>query len=307
MRLAATYRMILFLAVALIVSEPATKSFDATTFTVPAGFEYWENPDHVNFRRIDPANWLLFAVYQSRPANAAPAAEFKADWNDLLRASGVAAPAAVMRRVGAGVDAQTGSAMTPEGYVQLIDINAGGRIISIMVESGNAEGLTTYRATIERFLASIVIKQGSPAAQSTSAPTPAPAELSGAIHTSDLVGVWNCGSTPRTTYELLASGEYANAMSHFFATEYTLKSDGTFTSRYMATHPLIKFKSLGTWGIEEGLIVLREAKGMKQFQIVTFGPQPDGRVELSLVKPGAVINEYTHTEDWYRAGAGTPE
>ncbi len=296
--------MILFLAAALLVSEPATKSFDATTFTVPAGFEYWENPDHVNFRRIDPANWLLFAIYQSRPSSAAPAAEFNADWNDLLRASGVAAPIATMRRVGAGVAAQAGSAMTPEGYVQLIDISAGGRIISIIVESGNAEGLTTYRETIERFLTSIVIKPSSSVAQSANTPKPAPADSPGAIHASDLVGVWNCGSTPHTTYELLASGEYANATSHFFATEYTLKSDGTFTSRYMATNPLYKFKSQGTWGIEEGLIVLREAKGMKQFQIVTFGPQPDGRVELSLVKPGAVINEYTHTEDWYRAGAG---
>jgi hypothetical protein len=55
--------MILFFAVAALVTlEPSTKTFDATTFTVPRGFEYWENPDHVNFRRIDPANWLLFGI-----------------------------------------------------------------------------------------------------------------------------------------------------------------------------------------------------------------------------------------------------
>jgi hypothetical protein len=295
--------MILLLAAALMVSQPATKSFDATAFTVPPGFEYWENPDHVNFRRIDPTNWLLFGVYQSRPAAGAAATEFAADWNDLLRASGVAAPMATPRRVGADCDALAGSAMTPEGFVELIDVRAGGRIISVIVESGSADGFKTYHRTIEEVLASIAIKRGSTVtAPVSSAPKPEPAEASGLIHASDLVGVWNCGSTPSTTYALLASGEYVGATSHFFATEYTLQPDGTFTSRYAATNPPIKFKSAGTWGIEAGLIVLREPKGLKRYQIVKFGPQPDGRVELSLVTAGGVINEYTHTDDWYRAG-----
>jgi hypothetical protein len=101
----------------------------------------------------------------------------------------------------------------------------------------------------------------------------------------------------------MASGQYANATSHFFATEYVFKADGSFTSRYMANNPLYKFKSSGTWAIEEGLVVLHEAKGPKRFQILSLGTQPDGRVKLSLMKPGAAINEYTPTDDWYRTPA----
>jgi hypothetical protein len=298
--------MFMFLAtVALVSAAPATKTFDAVTFTVPAGFEFTESPDHVNFRRIDPTNWLMFGIYQARPATGDLSTEFTADWNDLLRGKGVAAPTPVARTVGSGIDAREGGALTAVGYQQLIDVDAGGSVVSIIVESGNAEGFTRYRKTIDAVLASLVVKRAprsAPVANATPAATQtAPTEASTLIHAADLVGVWDWGSSTTTTYRLLASGEYAGAASHFSATEYTLTADGKFTSRYWATHPQVNFHSSGTWGFENGLFVVSEGNVTNRFQIVSFGTQADGKMKLSLVRPGVEINEYTQTDDWYRA------
>lgn len=292
-------------AVALVSAIPTTKTFDAVTFTVPAGFEFTESSDHVNFRRIDAANWLMFGIYKGRAATGNLSAEFAADWNDLLHASGVAAPKPVVRKVGSGIDARQGGALTSVGYQQLIDVDAGGSVVSIMIQSGNAEGFTTYRKTIAEVLASLVVKrtpQSASAANATpAAPETAPTEAPKQIHLSDLVGMWDWGSSTTTTYRLLASGEYAGAASHFSATEYTLTADGKFTSRYWATHPQINFHSSGTWGFEDGLFVISEGNVTNRFQIVSFGPQADGKTKMSLVRAGVEVNEYTQTDDWYRA------
>jgi hypothetical protein len=293
--------MFMFLAaVALVSAAPATKTFDAVTFTVPAGFEFTESPDHVNFRRIDPTNWLMFGIYQGRIASGDLAAEFTADWNDLLRATGVAAPPSIARKVGSGVKAREGGALTSVGYVRLIDVHAGGSVVSIIVESGNAEGFTTYQETIDAVLASLVVKRPRPSPPAASTTPAASVETPNLIHATDLVGVWDWGSSTTTTYRLLASGEYAGAASHFFATEYTLTVDGKFTSRYWATHPQVNFHSSGTWGFENGLFVVSEGTVTDRFQIVSFGPQADGKTKLSLVRAGIQVNEYTQTNDWYR-------
>jgi hypothetical protein len=297
--------MVMFLAaVALVSTAPATKTFDAVTFTVPAGFEFTESPDHVNFRRIDTTNWLMFGIYQGRVAPGDLAAEFTADWNDLLRATGVAAPPSIARKVGSGVKAREGGALTSVGYQQLIDVDTGGSVISIMIESGNAEGFTTYQETIDAVLASLVVKrppQNTPVTSATPAVTTrTPTEAPKSIHLANLVGVWDWGSSTTTTYRLLASGEYAGAASHFSATEYTLTADGKFTSRYWATHPQVNFHSSGTWGFENGLFVVSEGTVTDRFQIVSFGPQADGKTKLSLVRAGIQVNEYTQTNDWYR-------
>jgi hypothetical protein len=154
-------------------------------------------------------------------------------------------------------------------------------------------------------LASLVVKrtpQSASAANATpAAPETAPTEAPKQIHLSDLVGMWDWGSSTTTTYRLLASGEYAGAASHFSATEYTLTADGKFTSRYWATHPQINFHSSGTWGFEDGLFVISEGNVTNRFQIVSFGPQADGKTKMSLVRAGVEVNEYTQTDDWYRA------
>jgi hypothetical protein len=45
--------------------------------------------------------------------------------------------------------------------------------------------------------------------------------------------------------------------------------------------------------VSEGIVTDR-------FQIVSFGPQADGKTKLSLVRAGIQVNEYTQTNDWYR-------
>jgi len=125
------------------------------------------------------------------------------------------------------------------------------------------------------------------------------------IQLSDLVGLWDFGSSAGTTYKLLASGKYAGAASHFSATEYTLTADGKFTSRIWATNPLITARSSGTWGFADGLFVLAEGPITTRFQITFLGLQSDGRTKLSLAPAGVEINASTMTDNWYRPADST--
>jgi hypothetical protein len=183
-------------ALLLAAATPAKMAtFDITTYTIPEGFEVLAgSTNHANFRRVDPGNWVLFGVYGSKASSGDLAKEFAADWSDLSGAPTVAAPAPRKRNVGAGLAAVEGGADCPGiGYVHLVDIDAGAKVVSIIVLSGSAEGLLkTYRKTIDAFLSSVAVKgatRGAPVAGATPPVSAANTEAS------KFAGSWGSGRT----------------------------------------------------------------------------------------------------------------
>jgi len=138
----------------------AMKSFDRMTYVEPRGFEPAPlgSSNHVSFRRVDSASWILFSIYGSRPSSRGPAAEFRFDWNDLNAQSGVAAPASFARKVGLKIDAREGGAYVPNvGYVDLVDVDVGGRVVAIIIECGSEEQFRSYQQIIGPFLDSLAV------------------------------------------------------------------------------------------------------------------------------------------------------
>lgn len=167
--------MLTILAATLLLAASASvRTLDIATFTVPAGFEFTESPDHVNFRRVDSTNWLQFGIYKGRDVSHDLSTEFTFDWNDLFRATGVAAPTSIARTLGSGIEAREGGTLVASiGFVQLVDVDAGDKVVSIIIKTGNAEGMTTYRETIEQVLASVLVRRAPKNAPAASAAAPA--------------------------------------------------------------------------------------------------------------------------------------
>ena len=291
------------LCTAPALAQDTTAAFDITSWTMPTGFEILAGGrDHFNFRRVDPASWLLFGIYAGRASSGELRTEFTRDWSELNRASKAPAPGSVARRVGADIDAREGGVFIPtEGYVDLIDVDAGGKVVTIVIMTGSVEGMTTYRPTIDSLLASLVVKRSEKTAPSVASATPAPPLPSKKrITTADLVGVWDNGSATGVTYEQLAGGKYAGAWTHFYATEYTLKPNGRYDTRFWATRGVPWNDTGGHWGLEEGLFVLRMSGPEEKYRIVTFETAADGSTKMELVRSDVVVTAYTSGEIWVR-------
>jgi hypothetical protein len=151
-------------AFAVTPADGATvKTFDRVTYTYPAGFEPapMGASDHVSFRRVDPSSWILFSIYKGRVVSRDFAGEFAFDWNDINTASGLAAPSFTARKVGSDVDAGEGGVFVPSvGYVDLVDVKAGGYVFPIIIECGSADQFRSYQPVIEALLASLEVKRG---------------------------------------------------------------------------------------------------------------------------------------------------
>jgi len=145
-------------------AHPASvQTFDRITYTEPQGFEPapMGASNHVSFRRVDPASWILFSIYAGRVRSRHLGAEFKFDWNDLNNASGIAAPASVARKVAQGIDAREGGVYVPNvGYVDLVEVDVGDRVVAIIIECGSEDQFRSYQRIIGPFLDNLVVQSG---------------------------------------------------------------------------------------------------------------------------------------------------
>ena len=219
----------------------SVKTFDRITYTEPRGFEPapMGASNHVSFRRVDRSSWILFSIYGSRAASRHLGAEFAFDWNDLNAASGIAAPASTPRKVGQEIDAREGGVFVPSvGYVDLVDVDVGGRVVAILIECGSEDQFRSYERIIGPFLDSLVVNQApenQPVAHHPTAPSATTREVdyvndgfvwtgadglehvpalttvaSGAGFPASIPGIWQ-DDRQQFTLELAADGTYASA------------------------------------------------------------------------------------------------
>ena len=281
-------------------------TFDVTTYTVPAGFELLEGgTTHANFRRVDSGNWLLFGVYGSRPSSGNLTADFAADWKDVSGAPDVAAPSPANRKVGAGIAAVEGGALCPAiGFVDLIDIGAGGKVVTIIIESGSAEGFTkTYRKTIDAFLSTLLVK---PTPGATPPPNSAPAGKPSSLSAGDAVGHWYVSDQSTVSYVDSNTGNYAGSSATFYGVGYDLAANGTYTRHFrgMANGHIVDEKGSGKWELTPDRFVLNNGNNTTRYQLLGFQKSADGAMQIDLLDeqyPPQSGNIALYSEHWKRA------
>ncbi len=213
------HRRLLPFAVGVVVCVAALASaakpphtFDIVTYTPPDGFAIDESQkDHVLISKMAAKTYCMIGIYESTPASADLDASFAAEWSNLVihTIDPVDAPKPSHADVGkahAAVGSATSTVSGHPVFGQLTTIDAGTRVVSILVLAPNAAEFTVCAPQITTLLKSVVVKRvdagatvPEPAAGSGSAPgseapaidnLPAPAHP---LSLDDVVGDWKRG------------------------------------------------------------------------------------------------------------------
>jgi hypothetical protein len=216
------HRTTIVIAAALAIAPaahaaPAARTFDLVTYTAPDGFTVDASAaDHVVIQRVGAKSYCVIGIYASTDAAADLDASFAAAWRDIYPHSidPVAAPTATHATIG-GAPAALGAVMsTTDGkpvLVMLTTIDAGSKVVSILVLTPNQKDLEVYTPSITSLLNSLSIRR----VDSSPAPEPAPVDNTRpgppprTLAVADLGGEWKHDDGAFSNYVSASSGAYA--------------------------------------------------------------------------------------------------
>lgn len=107
------------------------------------------------------------------------------------------------------------------------------------------------------------------------------------ITTADLAGTWEIGGASVQNYVASSTNTYSSAS--FYGEKYTIRSDGTFDSKFQgrASNTTIRESDSGTIILDGGFITFKfRQKPAMRYQFVAFMDQPSGAAVLSLIYLG---------------------
>jgi hypothetical protein len=202
---ALSFVLVLLLASSAAVAQ--TQTFDAVSFTPPAGWAAAQDRDHVTFTFIDSAarTYVMLAVYNSTPGSSDPEKDFSSEWNEVVGKSFSAgsAPRSMAGQSHAGLKFREGSAQVRQqngepSYVRLLVFPADRHRFSVMLIASNEKALEARQPAVQSFLDSL--RLASPFAAAAKPPEPvggsaAPRPGSG------ITGVWMGFKTYTGDYE----------------------------------------------------------------------------------------------------------
>ena len=202
----------LFLLTASSLLIAQTQTFDAASFTAPAGWSAAQDRDHVTFTFIDNAarTFVMLAVYSSTPGSGDAEKDFAGEWTDVVGRSFSAgsAPRATTSQSRSGLKFREGAAPVKQGngqpaYVRLMVFPADKRRFSVMVVASNQSALEARQAATQAFVDSMKIV--SPGVASTPALSSASSTVRGPSGAprpgKGIVGVWMGFKTYAGDYE----------------------------------------------------------------------------------------------------------
>jgi hypothetical protein len=103
----------------------------------------------------------------------------------------------------------------------------------------------------------------------------------------DLAGTWEIGGASVTTY--FSSGNYVSTDTSFFGEKYSIRSDGTFTSKFQGrtSNTTIRESDSGTIVLSGNFIIVKgRSKPAMRYQFVSYMSQPNGAAVLTLIYIG---------------------
>lgn len=187
--------------------------------------------------RTSGDSYCVVALYPSTAASGDLGATFAAQWqNIVLRAvDPVTAPAPSFAQLGANRAALGGAPATLQGNpvaVVLVVIDAGPRVVSLLILTPSTEAFEAYTADVQGLLGSLAVQRE---------PTPAPSQgplavppLTRALTLADLVGEWGHEDGIMTRYVDRDSGVYAGFESLHFREKWIISAKGTVTNDFFA-------------------------------------------------------------------------
>lgn len=236
-----------------------TRTLDLVTFVAPPGWHVDErgsgDGQHVVMSKADSASYCMIVVYRSTPATGDLAASFAAEWTRvaLQTLDPVATPTPAVNPMGELRMAIGGAASTAQGQPiigLLVVLDAGSRVVPILVASPSFEKFERYRAEFDPFVASLAVHKAN------ASPGPAPRRL----RIADLAGEWGRHDGINTRYVDRQTGAYAGADSIHFTESWAITANGTISLDFFGIHNgrRIAEKSTGSATLSaEGVLAIR--------------------------------------------------
>jgi len=238
----------------------SARTLDLVTFTAPAGWTVEEKGGgigkHVVLTRSSATSYCMIVIYASTPAVGDLDASFAAEWKGVVLQTidPVPAPKPAISTVGETRVAVGGATSTTGGQPVvslLILLDAGSRVVSMLVLSPTIAAFDAYKAEVDATLAGLVVQRiGEP----PQAPVisdggrlvvPAPSRT---IVVADLAGEWGRNDGINTTYLDRYTGAYAGTDSIHFTEKWVITSNGTI--------------SLDFFGIQNGKRIIEKSSGV---------------------------------------------
>jgi hypothetical protein len=237
--------------------SPDVRSLDLATFTVPPGWhvETRGNGDgqHLVVSKAEAGTYCMAVVYASTPAGTSLESSFVSEWARvaLQTLDAVATPRPVVTQVGSlrvavGAAASTAQGQPIVGLLMVVD--AGPRVVPILILSPSFGSLEPYRAEVDAILGTLAVR--SQHASARHEPSIA-----------DLAGDWGRNDGINTRLVDRATGAYAGTDSIHFTEQWEIGADGTIALDFFGIHNgrRIAEQSRGTVVLSSGILTLRVA------------------------------------------------
>jgi hypothetical protein len=279
----------------------AARTWDLVTYTAPNGFKVVEKKGTVErLAKVSANSYCTVDIYTSMPASSDLEASFAAKWEAVARRIAVVdAPEPATRNVG-NTRAAVGSATSTFGggqpvWLMLIVLDAGARVLPIIVMTPNEDEFEVCKAEVERMLSGLVVKRvertedasagvvaAEPQTTDGELVIPAPTRT---ITVADLAGEWvEDGGITRQIYETRIealenlmeelegrreiavrdvdryTGTYAGSESLQHTVKYAITKQGEIFSDFFAIQngKKISEKSAGTVTLAGGVLVIKK-------------------------------------------------
>jgi hypothetical protein len=226
------------------------------TFTVPPGWHVEVrgsgDAQDVVMSKATAGSYCMAVVYSSAAAGLSLEASFEDQWTRvaLQTLDAVATPRPVISQVGAlrvavGAAASTARAQPIVGL--LIVVDAGTRVVPLLILSPSFGSLEPYRAEVDTILGTLTIRgQSSPPLRQLSI--------------ADLAGDWGRSDGINTRLVDRSTGDYAGTDSIHFTEKWQIGTGGTIALDFYGIHNgrRIAQKSTGTVALSvDGILVIR--------------------------------------------------
>ena len=110
--------------------------------------------------------------------------------------------------------------------------------------------------------------------------------LNATITVADLAGTWDHGAGSVQTYVDSNTGDYSRTNTTFYGEQYSIRSDGTFTYKFVgrANNRTVRELDTGNVILSGGFITFKfKARATQKYQFIAFMTQTNGAAILSLV------------------------
>lgn len=283
------------------------ETLDIIQYTPPKGWTKTPKEGVMVFTDINKStNGLcILTVYASTASAGSPQKDFANEWNELIVKPFKA-------EASPKTETQTQDGWTSVAGAAQIEMEGGKSYVIMTVLSGYGRTASVYALfndqsylpQLDAFMASIKLDK----TKASSNPTPtiqnndpfpdrpgyAPQKpLSGTLNATitmaDLVGTWDHGAGSVQTYIDSNTGDYSRTNTTFYGEQYSIRSDGTFTYKFVgrSSNITVRESDSGNVILSGGYITFKfKRRTTEKYQFIAFMTQPNGSAILSLVPVG---------------------